>query len=111
MFHHERVKVAGRCWRDERLGRLSDENPARVWRTYQREVGRGLGNPPWCKETGPLWKGSACETLWARQRFLGSVRDFALVGLVLMLHPLQPPPALGKPSSKSGDRRGGKPDE
>jgi hypothetical protein len=31
----------------------------------------------------PLWK-----TLWARQRFLGSMRDFALFGLVLMLHAL-----------------------
>jgi hypothetical protein len=30
---------------------------------------------------------------WACQRFLGSVRDFALFGLVLMLHPLH---LLGK---------------
>ena len=40
-----------------------------------------------------VYEGSACETLWARQRFLGSVRDFALLGLVLMLHPLH---LLGK---------------
>jgi hypothetical protein len=51
------------------------------------------GNPPWCKDDGPLDEGSACETLWTRQRFLGSVRDFALFGLVPMLHPLH---LLGK---------------
>ena len=32
-------------------------------------------------------EGSAWETLWARRGFQGSVRDFALFGLVLMLHP------------------------
>ena len=40
-----------------------------------------------------VYEGSACETLWARQRFLGSMRDIALFGLVLMLHPLH---LLGK---------------
>jgi hypothetical protein len=58
---------------------------------YQREVGRGLGNPR--GEFSEVYEGSAWETLRARQGFLGSVRDFALFGLVLMLHPLH---LLGK---------------
>jgi hypothetical protein len=62
-----------------------NENPA------LRPSRRGLGNLR--GEFSEVYEGSAWETLRARQGFLGSVRDFALFGLVLMLRPLH---LLGK---------------
>jgi len=63
---------------------------ALVWRSPKRKPRPKAAR---CKETRSMDEGSAAKTLRARQGFLGSVRDFALFGLVLMLHPLH---LLGK---------------
>src|SRR5262249_56040509 len=41
------------------VGGLVRQQEPRPSVVYQREVGRGLGIPHWCKEIGPLDEGSA----------------------------------------------------
>src|SRR5262249_22810592 len=75
-------------------GEAINENPARLWSHSPKGGSGGISRTLIGARRQVLWmRGSACETLWTLQGFLGSVRDFALFGLVLVLHPLH---LLGK---------------